>query len=233
MRIVLATCPAYIGSPPLRDGLDAAAWSPRRAYARSKLALMVFGRAFQKHLDAAERPDGVPNNAHVVFADPGYARTAGMTRWLTRGSVLGLLVYLLLYPLAWLLLKSADMASQSVLFAAMESRLAREPGGQLVKECIEVDPARKDIDDEAVAKELWEASDQLVEKTEKADAQKRARAKKAQEKRDAEKREADQVREVEALVDAIKKGKAQEKEPDAGQKTRARRKKKADGTAAR
>ncbi len=136
---------------------------------------MVFGKAYQKHLDAYKRPDGAPMNARVVFADPGYARTAGMTRWITRGSLLGLLFYLLLYVFTWLFLKSADMAAQSVLFAIMEARFGREPGGKLVKECMEVDFARKDIDDEAAAKELWEATDKLIEKTEKADAQRRAR----------------------------------------------------------
>jgi len=230
VRVILPTCSSYIASPPLRDALDRGAWTPGRAYARSKLALMVFGRAFQKHLDAYKRPDSLPMNARVVFVDPGYARTAGMVRWLTRGSLLGLLAYLALYLVPWLVLKSADMAAQSILHAAMEEALGRGAGGRLVKECIEVDFARREVDDEAAAKELWEASDALIERTEKKAAERRAREKKEREegeKAEAERKvkeekareESEKVQEIEALVDTIKKGRAREvaaKKPKAG-----------------
>src|SRR3569833_3448084 len=196
VRVVIPTCSSYISSPPLAEPLDGSSWTPRKAYARSKLALMVFGRAFQKHLDSYKRPDELPMPARVVFADPGYARTAGMTRWLTRGSLLGLLFYLFIYPLVWLLLKRPEMGAQSILFAAMEARFCREPGGKLVKECMDMDFARRDLDDEKIAKELWEATVKLFEKTEKAEALRRAKEKK-------EKEDAEKAKEIEALVGAI------------------------------
>jgi len=216
VRIVVPTCSSYIASPKLdvegmgRKGWLDEEWTPGRAYARSKLALMVFAKAYQKHLDAYKRPDQLPMNARVVLVDPGLARTPGTRRWLTRGSLWGLLLYLVFYLLVWVLLKSPTMAAQSVLYAMMESSLGRGAGGRLIKECMEVDCARKDVDDEVEAKKLWEASDKLIERVEKEQAVKRARAKKEQEKRDEEAKNAARVEEIESLIGSIKKGKAKE-----------------------
>lgn len=214
VRIIIPTCSSYIGSPPLTEALGKEGWSPGKAYARSKLAMLVFGQAFQKHLDTYKRPDGLPNNARVVFADPGWVRTPGMRRWLTRGSLWGLVLYLMLYFWAWLLLKSPAMGVQSILFAALEGSIALENGGKLIKECREVDFARKDVKDEDVAKQLWESSDKLIEKVEKEAALQRARMKKEQEQREKEAKEAEKAQEIESLVQAIKKGKDKEKEKE-------------------
>jgi NAD(P)-dependent dehydrogenase (short-subunit alcohol dehydrogenase family) len=182
VRIVLVTCSAaYISAPSLRHGggspLSAEDWTPGRAYAHSKLALMTFGRAFQKHLDAYKRPDGLPMTARVVFVDPGLTRTPGMRRWLTRGSLWWLAVYLVGYAVPWFLLKSPDRGAQSVVYAMLEPALRRLSGGRLIKECREVDIARPEVDDEEVAKMLWEGSDKLIELAEREDALKRAREK--------------------------------------------------------
>lgn len=211
VRVILPTCSSYISSPPLSEALDKKKWTPGKAYARSKLALMVFGQAFQKHLDAYKRPDELPMNARVIFVDPGYSRTPGMRRWLTRGTMWGLCVYLATYFLPWLFLKSPDMGAQSILYAAMESSLRREPGGKLIKECREVDFARVDIKDEEIAKKLWEHSDDLITKTEKEQAALRAKEKKQQDAKEQEKKEAEKAEEIESLVNAIKKGKDAEK----------------------
>ncbi len=79
------------------------------------------------------------------------------------------MVYALLYWAWWRSSKSPAMGAQPLLFAAMDPAVIRTPGARLVKDCREVDPARRDIDDEAVAKQLWEASDRLVEEAEKAE----------------------------------------------------------------
>ncbi|KFY17586.1 hypothetical protein V492_00567 [Pseudogymnoascus sp. VKM F-4246] len=181
VRILFTTCSSYISSPVLEDGdeaLDAKKWSPGKAYARSKLALMVFGQAFQKHLDAYKRPDGLPMNSRVIFVDPGYSRTSGMRRWLSRGTLWGLAAYVLLWHQAWLFLKSAEQGAQSLLYAAMDVTLGRGHGGKLIKECIEVDLARKDVRDEETAKKLWESSEKLIERVEREEAVKRALKKK-------------------------------------------------------
>ncbi|KAK5625027.1 hypothetical protein RRF57_000743 [Xylaria bambusicola] len=221
VRILIPTCSAYIASPDLGDALSKEKWSPKKAYARSKLAMMVFGQAFQKHLDAYKRPDQMPMNARVIFVDPGLTRTPGMRRWLTRGSIWGLMLYVLGYFLPWLFLKSEERGAQSILHAAMEASLGRGAGGRLIKECMEVDFARKDVKNEDIAKTLWEASDKLIEKTEKEQATLRAVEKKKQETQDKEKKEAEQAQEIEALVESIKKGKEAEKKPSRRQRKKA------------
>ncbi|EAQ88120.1 hypothetical protein CHGG_04739 [Chaetomium globosum CBS 148.51] len=209
VRIVVPTCSSYIASPRLDAEVDAKDWTPQWAYARSKLALMMFAKAYQKHLDAYKRPDQLPMTARVVLVDPeAMARTPGMRRWLTRGSLWGLLLYLIFYVSAWLFLKSPEMAAQSLLYAVMEGSLVSVPGGRLIKECMQVDCARIDVEDEKVAKQLWESSDKLIERVEKLQAVKRAKAKKEEEKREEEAKKTAQVEEIEALVGAITRGKA-------------------------
>src|SRR5690606_29543224 len=119
------------------------------------------------HFDVYKRPDSFPMNARVIFADSGYSRTSGMRRWLTRGSLWGLGAYLAAYIPVWFLLKSPLRGAQSLLCAAMNEDLGRGPGGKLIKECMVVDFARRDVDDEEVAKKLWEESDELIERVEK------------------------------------------------------------------
>lgn len=245
VRIVLATCPAYIGAPSLKaegalpafaakategtkKGAGKAAkdgkqpkdtpatqsntvWTPSQLYARSKLALMTFAVAYQKHLDAYKRPDELPMNARVVLVDPGWCRTAGTRSWLTGGSLWGLALYLIGYLVPWLLLKSALGGAQSFLHATMDEALAspRRPGVKFVKECMEVDFARRDIADDAVAKALWESTDKLVEEVEKELAKRRAKEKAKRDRLAEEEEQAEQVKDVESLVDAIKKAKKQ------------------------
>jgi len=177
VRIIFASCPSYISSPPVGDGkiaLEKKDWSPSKAYASSKLALLTFGHAFQKHLDSYKRPDGLPANARVVFVDPGYARTPGFRRWFSRGTIWGLGVYVLLWQNFWIFLKSSDDGAQSFLYAAMEATLGRGSGGRLIKECREVDFARVDVKDEKLAEKLWKGSEELIERIEREEAVRRA-----------------------------------------------------------
>lgn len=161
---------------------DAKTKSGAASYARSKLALMVFADAFQKHLDAYVRPDKSPNNARAFIVDPGLSRTPGMRRWLTGGSLIGLLVYILTYPLWWLVLKSSEQGAQTYLLAAMEAEYGHSAGGKLIKECRELQPLRPEVRNEEVAKRLWEFSEKQIEQHEKEGAVKRALAKKEAEK---------------------------------------------------
>ncbi|KAJ3502907.1 hypothetical protein NM208_g16623 [Fusarium decemcellulare] len=218
VRVIIPTCSSYIGSPSLKEAISKDNWSPGKAYARSKLAMNVFGQAFQKHLDSYERPDKLPCNTRVIFVDPGLARTPSTRRWLTRGSLWGLAIYLAGYLVPWFLLKSPHMAAQSILYAAMDGDLGRGPGGKLIKECMEVDFARKEVKDEEVAKKLWQESDNLIEKVEKIQAKKRAAQKAADEKKAKQKSEQDQKEEIQGMVDAIKKGKEKENKSGPGKK---------------
>lgn len=207
VRVIFGTCSSYLGGDLLHitqpgqgkatSGKQAGKkagqtqeptkFSPGNAYATSKFALTTFAVAFQKHLTAHKRSDNMPNNTKVLLADPGWCRTPGTRRWLTFGSLIGLFLYLITYPLWVLVLKSPDMGSQSFLFACMEEKFSRGEGGILIKECKERNFLREEIEDEDAQKKLWEYSEQMVEEAEKRGAQERARAKKeAAEKKDEE-----------------------------------------------
>lgn len=180
VRIIFITCSCYIRCPPLYDDskLRKEKWNPSRAYNQSKLAMNIFALAFQKHLAAYKRPDGAPTNTHVIVVDPGYVRTPGMRRWLTRGSLWGLCIYILLWHQAWIFLKSAEDGIQSILYAVMDAKFGRSTLEKLIKECQEIGFKRNDINDEAIAKILWNNTENLIMKVEKKEAEKRAIAKK-------------------------------------------------------
>jgi len=162
--------------------------TPSLAYATSKLALLTFAHAFQSHLSAYSRPDKQASNAHVIVVDPGWTRTPGMRRYLSFGSLSGLLLYLLMYPLWWLALKSPERGAQGFLYAAMEAGLSRTGAPcAFVKECAVRDVLRAEVRDESVQKRLWEESEKTVERMEKESAVKRALAKKEEEAEEAEK----------------------------------------------
>ena len=153
-------------------------------YATSKLALMTFANTFQHHLSAYIRPDKAPNNARVLLVDPGLCRTPGTRRWLSLGSLWGLGVYIALWPVWWLFLKSAEAGAESVLMALQdpvfsaglvsteamdaESKLGvstRSAGVgrvKMIRECGEVRIDRPEVFDEDVGRELWAFSERQI-----------------------------------------------------------------------
>src|SRR5690606_18275646 len=100
---------------------------PWLAYGASKLALMTFLTEFQRRLNAYERPDKMPMNTRCFLVEPGVTRTPSTRRFLSLGSLWGLLVYLVMYPFWWVVLKSPDAASQSFLTAITSLDLTRGP----------------------------------------------------------------------------------------------------------
>lgn len=234
VRVILTTCSSYIGATmDLNNTVPGANNKQKRKqnsqlpqdmnkkpnmYATSKLALMIFAQSFQKHLDAYQRPDKQPNNARVLLVDPGFCRTPGTRRWLTGGSLWGLLAYLLTWPIWWLILKPPQLGAQNYLLASMEATLscvgvrvtatmkaeanATEVNAQagqstadvtMIKECKERKILRSEVTNEAVGKELWEFSQSQIEAMEKEAAIRRAREKK--EKEELEKREKEKEKE--------------------------------------
>ncbi len=183
VRILFSTCNSYIGGTLDLQETERATKSGRASYARSKLAVMTFAYAFQKHLDAYKRPDKQPNNAQAFIIDPGFCRTPGTRRWLSGGLVWGLFFYLFTWPLWWLILKSSTQGAQSYLLAAMDANYGHGTGGKLIKECREFEPLRAEVKNEDVAKRLWEFSEKQIEQLEKEGAVKRALAKKEAEQR--------------------------------------------------
>ncbi|KAJ4990030.1 oxidoreductase C19A8.06 [Stagonosporopsis vannaccii] len=199
VRIVFGTCSAYVAGkmpdfdtkPSSKKGNGEAAqieFEASSVYATSKLALMTFAVAFQKHLNAYVRPDKKPMNARVIMVDPGWTRTPGMRRHLTFGTLWGLALYLIMWPVWWLVLKSADQGAQTFLHAVMEAEWGRGEGGYFLKECRKVGWSRPEINDEDLQKKLWASSEKTIELLEKEGAKRRATEKKESEKK--EKKEA-------------------------------------------
>lgn len=140
VRVLLATCGSHLlGDLDLSDlqflrrGYPAA--KPWACYGASKTALMVFGGELQRRLDAYQRKDGEKVNVRVFNVDPGLARTPGARRWLSLGSLWGLALYLITWPLWWLVLKSPNAAAQTFLAAAMSQEYTKGEGGRFLKEC--------------------------------------------------------------------------------------------------
>ena len=176
VRIIIATCGSYVVGD-LQHMRDSKEPLPKgKEYPTSKLALMSFALAFQKHLDAFARPDKAPNNARVIMVDPGITRTPGMRRWLSLGTIWGLLGYLILWPLYWLVLPSSNGGAQGLLRATMEADLGRGQGGRLFKGVSEAQLARPGIADVEVAEKLWKFSEQQIVALEKAGAVRRSAA---------------------------------------------------------
>lgn len=210
VRIIIGACSSYLSgdllhithpssSKPFSKGkpqpntqplLEPTRVSPANAFPTSKFALTAFALALQKHLSSYTRPDKFPMNAKVLLVDPGLCRTPGTRRWLTWGSLLGLLLYLLTYPVWWLVLKSPDQGAQSFLYAAMDQRFSllaqsldenlkeTEKGGWYIKECAPRKFGRKDVTEEETQKKLWDYSERMIEEAEKQGASRRARDKK-------------------------------------------------------
>ncbi|TGZ84892.1 NAD(P)-binding protein [Ascodesmis nigricans] len=140
VRVLLATCPSYLlGELDVNDLLHSARpypkWAPWRVYGATKLALMTYAVETQRRFHEYKRPDGGKNQVRVFCVDPGVSRTLGTRRWISMGSIPGLLAYLLTWPLWWLILKSPESGAQSFLTAAMSIECARGEGGVMIKEC--------------------------------------------------------------------------------------------------
>lgn len=209
VRVLVGMCQSYLGgdlgslavSPDLGDGkekkskksnlsqtskappIHPSTFTASKIYYTTKLALLTFSSAFQKHLTVTPRKDGLPPNVRVICVDPGWTRTPGMRRHLSRGSLWGLLFYLIMYPFWWIVLKSPIQGAQGFLFATMEAQLGAQLEAKsdiiLVRECKLVPIGRAEVHDEWIQKRLWETTEQTIEALEKESALARARDKKA------------------------------------------------------
>ena len=165
VRILFSTCHSYDRGEPDLTGTEQPTRSGRNSSARSRRAVLKFAASFQKHLESYRRPDKQPMNAHTFVVDPGFTRTPGMRRLLTGGSLFGIVVYLLTWPLWWLVLKSPDNGAQSYLQAAMTDDITNVSGVKFLKEC-RVTTLRKQ-ENEAAEQTVWHFSEAQIERLER------------------------------------------------------------------
>lgn len=152
---------------------------PWIVYGTSKLMLNMFAKEFQRRIQSKERPDKQPCNVRVNIVNPGIVRSPSTRRFLSFGSVFGLLLYLLFYPIYWLLLKSCEMGCQSYLFALCSPDLHNMNGGNYIKECgLVQEPSMRELVDAELQATLYDNTAKVIEKIEKQSAVQRNKQKK-------------------------------------------------------
>jgi len=115
VRIIFTTCALYaIGNLSLTEATSS--WS---AFGTSKLALMSSAQMFQREFDQHRRSDKAHNNIRVYCVDPGLVRTPLLRSFISFGTISGLFLYLILWPLWWVVLKSTWRGAQTILHCAM------------------------------------------------------------------------------------------------------------------
>lgn len=205
VRVIFVTCSSQsLGEVDLNDLLWESKKYPQqlpwRVYGTSKLMLGLFSKEYQKRVDQYERKDKAPCNVKVNIVNPGLMRSPSTRRFLSMGSVWGLLLYLVMYPLYWIVFKNTYEGAQSIFFALWAPILLQEPGGNLIQECKIITPARYEYQDEELQAKVFDKTDDLITKLEKKSAierkkqEKSAEAKKSPEQK---KQEAEAARQEE------------------------------------
>lgn len=117
VRIIFSTCALYaIGAPTSTDLTTSKPW---KALGSSKLALMMIAQDLQRQFDKFQRPDKSVTNIRCFVVDPGVVRSPMLRGFLSLGTIWGLLLYFIMWPLWAIILKSGWEGAQSLLNCAM------------------------------------------------------------------------------------------------------------------
>lgn len=176
VRVIVATCTSYILASVDLDDLEFTrrgypATRPWRAFGASKLLLMSMLKSLQVKMDSHKRPDGLPSRVKCIAVDPGLVRTQSFRRFVSFGTILGLLAYLLTYPLWFVFFKTAQNGAQSILYASMAPSANVDDdgisGGDVIQECVTKEVRRSEVLDTDFQDKLWQASENLIVEAEK------------------------------------------------------------------
>ncbi len=177
VRVVVATCALQLLGTVRLDDLVWLRQYPRtkpwQVYGSLKLMLAMFTKTFQRQMDAYERPDKTPCNVRITLVNPGVLRSASTRRFLLLGSVWGLIVYWLLWPVWFIFMKSAFQGSQLVVYAVNLGEFLQMEGGQFVHECRIVKPSRMELYDQELQDKVYERTVAEVGRIEKESARER------------------------------------------------------------
>ncbi|RLV93278.1 putative oxidoreductase [Spathaspora sp. JA1] len=171
VRIVIATCSSQnLGDVDETDLL----WDKKRypssqpwkVYGTSKLLLGLAMREYQSQFMTYQRKDLTPCNVRINTVNPGILRSPSTRRTLSMGTVWGLLLYIIMYPIWWLCLKSLSQGAQSFYFALFSPILMKIEGGVLVQECKINTKVRKEYGDPELCKRVFEQTEALIKELE-------------------------------------------------------------------
>ncbi|RCK55808.1 hypothetical protein Cantr_05520 [Candida viswanathii] len=171
VRVLVANCSSLnLGDVDVEDLLwekkQYPSAQPWKVYGSSKLLLGLFAKEYQRQLMAYERKDQTPCNVRINMVNPGLVRTPSTRRFISMGTIWGLILYLLMYPIWWLFLKSLTQGAQSFYFALYAPIFMKIEGGNLVQECKIMTKARKEFNDEELQKQVFEKTEELIKKLE-------------------------------------------------------------------
>lgn len=173
VRIMLTTCLSQVFG---KIDIDDLTWeqrkypvnSPWKVFGTSKLLLACFAKEYQRRLDAYERSDKTSMNVKINLVNPGVMRSPSTKRFLSFGTIWGLIFYVLIYPLLWIFLKSTWQGAQSFFFGLMNPNLDNLPGGNFLQECSVVQKkTRSELSDEELQKKLFDKTEKVVAELEK------------------------------------------------------------------
>lgn len=184
VRVVLTTCASQaLGTVDTSDIFWEQRPYPKQApwkvYGTSKLLLGMFGRLFQRDVNHYSRPDKAPCNIQVSIVNPGLMLSPSTRRFLSMGTIWGLILYLLLIPLWFMVFKSCLQGAQSILFAMFAPVLGPQDGGNFIQECRILKDGRKELYDYELQDEVYQATASLIEELEKKSAIERKKKEKA------------------------------------------------------
>lgn len=172
VRVILTTCTSQAAAKVdpkdvLWESRRYPANAPWQVFGTSKLLLGMFGRLFQRVLNEYERKDKAPCNIKVSVVNPGIMRSPSTRRFISMGTIWGLLFYILLYPLWYIFFKDAVQGSQSLLFALYAPVLAAKDGGNFIQECKILTKLRPELNDIELQDEVFKETAARIEKLEK------------------------------------------------------------------
>lgn len=171
VRVLIATCSSQnLGEVDLQDLL----WEkkqyptsqPWKVYGTSKLLLGMFAKHYQKRLMEYERKDKAPCNIRINLVNPGLVRTPSTRRFISMGTLWGLMLYLVTFPIWWLFLKSVYQGAQTFYFGLYAPILMKMEGGHLLQECKIMTKVRNEIDDDELQEKVFHNTTELIKKLE-------------------------------------------------------------------
>lgn len=176
VRVIVTTCTSYILASVNLDDINFEtrgypATRPWRAFGASKLYLMAMLRLLQLKIDNHKRPDGMPSRVKCIAVDPGLVRTQSFRRFVSFGTIIGLFVYLITYPIWFIFFKTGFNGAQSILYASMAPSADVDEtgvrGGDVIQECRPKEIRRTEITDTEFQEKLWQASEKVIAAAEK------------------------------------------------------------------
>lgn len=184
VRVLVASCLSQsFGSVDVNDLLwEERAYpynKPWKVFGTSKLLLNMFAKEFQRKVESTPRADKQPCAIRVNVVNPGIVRSPSTRRFVSAGSIIGLLIYMILYPIFWLLVKSCEQGAESFIFAINSPNLHTMNGGNYIKECdILANESRSELRDIDLQREVFNITAKKIETLEKMSAIRRNKDKK-------------------------------------------------------